>query len=300
MEPVAAFLHYLEFEKRYSPHTLEAYRSDLMQFQDFLEAEEGLVRETAFSEADATLVRAWLMKLMESGISARSVNRKITALKAFYKFSVHNGKLNYNPMLKVVSPKIPKRLPEYVEASKLDQLLDHVEFGDDHDGVLAKLVLELFYGTGMRRAELIGLKLSDWEAGPQQLRVTGKRNKQRIVPVFPNLAELLQQYMKHRNLLETQSDSLLLRADGTELYPEWVYRLVKRHLSLVSTQKKRSPHVLRHSFATEMLNNGADLNAIKEVLGHANLSATQVYTHNSFEKLRSTYTKAHPRGTRKS
>ncbi len=298
MEPIAAFLHYLKFERRYSSHTLEAYRSDLLQFESFLH-EEGLDRETALAEADAGLVRAWLMKLMESGITARSVNRKITALKAFYKLSVQNGRLNQNPMLKVVSPKVPKRLPEYVEASKLDQLLDNVEFGDDYDGVLTKLILELFYGTGMRRAELIGLKLSDWEAGTQQLRVTGKRNKQRIVPVFPNLAQLLQQYMSFRVQIKTQSENLLLRSDGSALYPEWVYRLVKKHLNIVSTQKKRSPHVLRHSFATEMLNNGADLNAIKEVLGHANLSATQVYTHNSFEKLRSTYTKAHPRGTRK-
>lgn len=298
MDSVEAFLHYLQFEKRYSSHTTEAYRSDLFQFISFLEG-EGLSGNDALAEADASLVRVWLMQLMESGMKPRSVNRKITALKAFYHFNVGTGKLMANPMLKVVAPKAPKQLPEYVEAAKLDLLLDQVEFEEGFNGVLSKLVLELLYGTGMRRAELLGLRLADWEPNSQQIRVTGKRNKQRIIPLFPSLAARLEAYLQLRLSLNAASDKLLLREDGSEIYAEWVYRLVRKYLGLVSTKKKRSPHVLRHSFATEMLNNGADLNAIKEVLGHANLSATQVYTHNSLEKLKSVYKNAHPRGTRK-
>ena len=298
MDSVEAFLHYLQFEKRYSSHTTEAYRSDLFQFISFLEG-EGLSGNDALAEADASLVRVWLMQLMESGMKPRSVNRKITALKAFYHFNVGTGKLMANPMLKVVAPKAPKQLPEYVEAAKLDLLLDQVEFEEGLNGVLSKLVLELLYGTGMRRAELLGLRLADWEPNSQQIRVTGKRNKQRIIPLFPSLAARLEAYLQLRLSLNAASDKLLLREDGSEIYAEWVYRLVRKYLGLVSTKKKRSPHVLRHSFATEMLNNGADLNAIKEVLGHANLSATQVYTHNSLEKLKSVYKNAHPRGTRK-
>lgn len=298
MDSVEAFLHYLQFEKRYSSHTTEAYRSDLFQFISFLEG-EGLSGNDALAEADASLVRVWLMQLMESGMKPRSVNRKITALKAFYHFNVGTGKLMANPMLKVVAPKAPKQLPEYVEAAKLDLLLDQVEFEEGFNGVLSKLVLELLYGTGMRRAELLGLRLADWEPNSQQIRVTGKRNKQRIIPLFPSLAARLEAYLQLRLSLNAASDKLLLREDGSEIYAEWVYRLVRKYLGLVSTKKKRSPHVLRHSFATEMLNNGADLNAIKEVLGHANLSATQVYTHNSLEKLKSVYKNAHPRGMRK-
>lgn len=298
MDSVDAFLHYLQYEKRYSSHTTEAYRSDLFQFISFLEG-EGLVGDQAFVEADASIVRVWLMQMIESGIKPRSVNRKITALKAFYRFNLGTGKLSYNPMLKVVAPKVPKQLPEHIEAAKLDHLLDQIEFEEGYNGELSKLVLELLYGTGMRRAELIGLQLSDWESNSQQIRVTGKRNKQRIIPLFPSLANRLEAYIQLRLRLNSTSDKLLIREDGTEIYPEWVYRLVRKYLGMVSTKQKRSPHVLRHSFATEMLNNGADLNAIKEVLGHANLSATQVYTHNSLEKLKSVYKNAHPRGTRK-
>jgi integrase/recombinase XerC len=204
--------------------------------------------------------------------------------------------ISINPMLKVVSPKIPKKLPVYLEAGKLDFLLDSTEFATDFTGIRDRLILELFYGTGMRRAELLTSTTEDLDLHQKQLKVTGKRNKQRIIPLHSGLLTLFEQYMTLRNSIKTEHSFVFITPEGKQLYPELVYRLVKKQLSKVSTQKKRSPHVLRHSFATEMLNQGADLNAIKEILGHANLSATQVYTHNSIEKLRDVYKKAHPRG----
>jgi integrase/recombinase XerC len=233
---------------------------------------------------------------MEDGLDARSVNRKITALKTFYKFALKSHLIQLNPMLKVVSPKVSKKLPVYVEADRLDLLLDKVEFPQNFEGARDHLILELLYGTGMRRSELLELKIDDIDFRLGQIKVTGKRNKQRIIPLFDALSEALQSYLKIRQSQVTDHLFLLCDEKGSRLYPEKIYRIVKKYLSMVSTQSKRSPHTLRHSFATEMLNKGADLNSIKEILGHANLSATQVYTHNSIEKLRAIYKKAHPRG----
>jgi integrase/recombinase XerC len=200
-------------------------------------------------------------------------------------------------MLKVVSPKVAKKLPVYVAAERLDFLLDRAEFPNDFDGRRDHLIIELLYGTGMRRAELLGLTVDDVDFRNKQLKVTGKRNKQRIIPLFDHLLEQIKDFLTAREEINYQhSDSLFLDSKGRALYPDKIYRIVRKYLSLISTQSKRSPHVLRHSFATEMLNKGADLNSIKEILGHANLSATQVYTHNSIEKLREVYKKAHPRG----
>lgn len=292
MKEVEKFLEYLKYEKRYSKHTILAYENDLTQFTSFLEKDYELVD---LNEVNSGMVRTWLVSLMEAEVSARSVNRKITALKSFFKYALRSAWVKYNPMLKITSPKVSKRLPEYVEAEKLDMLLDQTEFNDDFAGRRDHLIIELFYGTGMRLSELLGLTVRDVNARNHQLKVTGKRNKQRIIPLFVELENRLLAYHKERDNISTDSEKLFVFENGNELYPVYVYRLVNRYLSKVSTRKKRSPHVLRHSFATEMLNKGADLNAIKELLGHANLSATQVYTHNTIEKLKAAYTQAHPR-----
>jgi len=246
-------------------------------------------------EIKAIFIRSWLVSLMEAKLDPRSINRKITTLKSFYKYALKSKWVENNPMGKITSPKTAKRLPSYIEAEKLDALFDNTEFPDNLEGKREQLILELFYGTGMRLSELINLNLNDVDIRQLQLKVTGKRNKQRIIPLYAAMVPHLENYLEFRSKVGTSLLNLFIMDNGEALYPMYVYRLVKRNLSVVSTQKKRSPHVLRHSFATEMLNNGADLNAIKEILGHANLSATQVYTHNSIEKLKDTYKKAHPR-----
>jgi integrase/recombinase XerC len=292
MEAIQTFINHLKFEKRYSKHSLIAYQTDLIQFAAYLNEQYSA---TELKDIQATFIRSWLVKLMESGLDPRSVNRKISTLKSFYKYALKSGWVDVSPMGKISSPKVPKRLPVYIEAEKLDLLLDHIEFTSDFNGIRDHLILELFYGTGMRLSELIGLTIQDVDLRQLQLKVTGKRNKQRIIPLFQALAKQIENYLNERNLISSTSDSLLILESGKPLYPGFVYRLVKEKLSLISTQQKRSPHVLRHSFATEMLNKGAELNAIKEILGHANLSATQVYTHNTIEKLKDAYKKAHPR-----
>jgi len=233
--------------------------------------------------------------MMDGGLSPRSVNRKITALKSMYRYAIKSGWVAVNPMHKVSSPKTPKKLPEYIEAEKLDLLLDTAEFSADFNGRRDHLIIELFYGTGMRLSELLGLKIEDVQLNNKQIKVTGKRNKQRIIPMFDTLAQELKTFLSERSAIVTDQRQVFVFEDGSALYPVYVYRLVNKYLSQVSTRKKKSPHVLRHSFATEMLNKGADLNAIKELLGHASLSATQVYTHNTIEKLKAAYALAHPR-----
>jgi integrase/recombinase XerC len=292
MKELLLFSEYLKVEKRYSVNTLIAYEIDLDQFRVFMSESYDI---NNMADVRPAFVRSWLVKLMEEGLSARSVNRKITALKSFYKFAIRKGILTQNPMLKVSSPKTSKRLPEYVEADKLDLLLDHVEFTDSFEGRRDHLILELFYGTGIRLSELLGLAYGDIQLSKHQIKVTGKRNKQRIIPLFSELELKIKNYLQELDSLGIGGKLLFVFDTGKPLYPMYVYRLVNKYLTLVSTRKKKSPHVLRHSFATEMLNKGADLNAIKELLGHANLSATQVYTHNSIEKLKKAYTLAHPR-----
>ena len=292
MEAISGFIDYLKYEKRYSPHSLIAYEGDLRQWAAYLQEQYEV---NALNQVTASFIRSWLVSRMEEGLEARSINRKITALKSFYKYAIRSGWVDVNPMGKISSPKVAKRLPVYIEAEKLDLLLDHSTFTDDFDGRRDHLILELFYGTVMRLSELLGLTIAHVDIRNLQLKVTGKRNKQRIIPLFPSLASQISVYLEARNAISTEHSLLLITKDGKPLYPVLVYRLVNRYLGVVSSQKKKSPHVLRHSFATEMLNKGADLNAIKEILGHANLSATQVYTHNTIEKLKAAYKLAHPR-----
>ena len=289
---IERFIRYVRYEKRFSPHTIKAYETDLLQFQTFL-----TTYETTLAEATHTLVRSWVMECMEASTGAKSINRKISSLRSFYKFLQREGLVVKSPMEQVKAPKIPKRLPVIVEEAKLNTLLDdEALFPSGFEGLRDRVVLELLYGTGIRLAELLGLKNSDIDDYNQQIKVLGKRNKERILPLAKPLYALLKVYIDQKNELGfTSTDKLIVTDKGTAAYPQLIYRLVKQALGEVSTQDKKSPHILRHSFATALLNKGAELTAIKELLGHANLSATQVYTHNSIEKLKSIYKQAHPK-----
>ena len=289
---IERFIRYVRYEKRFSPHTIKAYETDLLQFQTFL-----TTYETTLAEATHTLVRSWVMECMEASTGAKSINRKISSLRSFYKFLQREGLVVKSPMEQLQAPKIPKRLPVIVEEAKLNALLDdEALFPSGFEGLRDRVVLELLYGTGIRLAELLGLKNSDIDDYNQQIKVLGKRNKERIIPLAKPLYALLKVYLDQKNELGfTSTEKLIVTDKGTAAYPKLIYRLVKQALGEVSTQDKKSPHILRHSFATALLNKGAELTAIKELLGHANLSATQVYTHNSIEKLKSIYKQAHPK-----
>ncbi len=294
MERFEGFIQYLKTERRYSEHTQKAYLTDLTQFSDFVKES---FETDDLSQVSAQMVRSWVMEMMESKKTARSVNRKLSTLKSYYKFLLRDGKITENPMSKVSSPKTESRLPVYMEKTDMDKLFSEEMFDEGFTGLRNKMLIMLFYYTGMRRSELIGLKLSSFDQPNQSLKVLGKGNKERIIPVNKELGDMLSLYISERNkeFGTMGSDDLLLTDNGKVLYPKFVHRVVTGHLSKVSTAEKKSPHVLRHTFATHLLNNGADLNAIKEILGHANLSATQIYTHNSVEKLKQIYNQAHPK-----
>jgi integrase/recombinase XerC len=294
MDHKESFLKYLQTEKRYSPHTVRSYQNDLDQFFTFLE-QNGMACDPA--EITSHQARAWIVSLMSSGISAVSVHRKISCLRVFFRWLRKEGAVKSDPLQKVVLPKRKKRLPEFVREEALGTLLDDNYFGEGFSGLRNKTIIEMLYMTGMRRAELTGLKLADVDLSESTVKVTGKRNKQRIIPLTKEFTLQLRKYLDARKEFEAASGcNLVFVTDkGNKLYDKFVYNLVKRSLSMVTTMEKKSPHVLRHTFATHMLNRGADLNAIKEFLGHANLSATQVYTHNTFEKLKKIYKQAHPR-----
>jgi integrase/recombinase XerC len=289
------FLDYITYEKRYSQHTIHAYRSDLEQFFDFVTNQYNL---SDINKVDHQIIRSWVVSLMESGNTARTVNRKITTLKSYFKFQIKEGSVKENPMNRVVAPKTSQRLPVFVEQESMKILFDEIDFGEGYEAARDRLIMELFYATGMRLSELINLKDADIDLYKRVLKVTGKRNKQRIIPFSGNLVDMLNGYLdvKRKTFPENEQNShLFLTNKGEQLYPKMVYRVVHRYLNKVTTISKRSPHVIRHTFATHMLNNGADLNAIKEILGHANLAATQIYTHNTIEKLKEIYKQAHPR-----
>jgi integrase/recombinase XerC len=290
---IAQFIQYLQFEKRFSPLTVTAYNKDLQQFLDFLALSESELLSVTHRQ-----VRGWMVTLMDDGNEAKTVNRKISSLRSFYKFLQRNEIIKSNPMTQIRAPKIPKRLPVVITEQKMDTLLDgEFEFSEGFPGLRDRLIIELLYGTGIRLAELVGLKDEDIDIYNQQIRVLGKRNKQRIIPVHSSLAKLIADY-KNQKLyqnFDNKGNTLIVTDTGRDIYSKFVYRTVRTVLSAVSTHDKRSPHILRHSFATSLLNRGADLNAIKELLGHSSLAATQVYTHNSVEKLKSIYKQAHPK-----
>lgn len=288
---ISDYLQYLQTEKRASAHTITAYIKDVESFQSFIKEEFDL---SELFDVNNQIVRSWLASLIEAGVTARSVNRKLSSLRGYYKFEIKSGNLSTNPAKNVTGPKTKKRLPEFVEQKSIEQYGGHSEelsFEQQRD----YLIFELLYATGMRQAELLGLKHSDLDQSQQSIRVLGKRNKERIIPVSKTIIELISQFKSVKDELGINSEFVIITNSGKKAYPKLVYRSINSTLSSLTTLDKKSPHVLRHSFATHVLNNGADLNAVKELLGHANLSATQVYTHNTFEKLKNIYKQAHPR-----
>lgn len=286
------FIEYLRFEKRFSRHTILSYENDLRQYFEFA-VQCGQTDDLP----DTATLRMWVVSQMENNITPRTIHRKLSTLRSYCKYLMQRGYLKTNPLDKVLKPKLSKRLPEFIENERINHFLDSYDFGNDFAGRRNRLILELLYQTGMRRAELISLKLSSIDVSKKQILVRGKRNKQRIIPVSSKLTILIEDYIHNRNQTFEGSgeETLLLTDKGKPVYDKLIYRIVNNFLSYLTTRKKKSPHVLRHTFATHLLNKGADLNAIKELLGHTNLSATQVYTHNSFENLKNTYKKAHPR-----
>lgn len=294
MPYISSFCDYISHQKRYSPHTITAYKKDLEQFHQFLLSDFQL---TSFKEANSPIIRSWIVKMIESDISQRSINRKISTLKSFYKYLLKSNQVEINPLLKVVTPKTSKRLPVFVGESEISDLFSEIEgkFSQDYEGYRDELILELLYATGIRLIELVNLQLNSIDYHNSTIKVLGKRNKERIIPFSNNLKTKINNYLSEREKLQSVQPHLFLTKVGEKIYPKLVYRVVNHYLSLVTTVSKKSPHVLRHTFATHMLNNGADLNSIKEILGHANLSATQVYTHNTIEKLKNIHKQAHPK-----
>lgn len=287
------FIDYISYEKRYSNHTIQAYRKDLDQYTTFLNEQYDLDDVT---KAGHNHIRSWLVYLMESGLTPRSVLRKLSTLKSFYKYLMRNRMIDRDPTLVVISPKKPLRNPAFIDEVQMGQLLDSVEYGSGFAGIRDRLIIEIFYGTGIRLSELIGIKETDISLEQQTIKVLGKRNKERIIPFTGKMEEQLRIYLQIKNKSGFDDNGYLLLTDlGKKLYPRLVYRIVNKYLSQVTTLSKKSPHILRHTFATHMLNRGADLNAVKEFLGHANLASTQVYTHNTVEKLKKIYQQAHPR-----
>ena len=289
---VNAFLAYLQFEKRYSLHTITAYSNDLVQFFDFIETQYDKV---ALEQISGSMVRSWLAGMKEADMTGKSLNRKISSLKSFFKYQIRQGNLVKSPMETVISPKITKRLPVFVAEQDMEQLLSHLAFAEGWKGYTEKMVIQLFYATGMRLSELIQCKENQLDLSKSVIKVLGKGNKERILPISKELGQALAQYIQEKPEQANGNPYLFVTEKGKSLQPRAVYSFVKFYLSQVTTLQKKSPHVLRHSFATHLMNNGADLNAVKELLGHASLAATQVYTHNTIEKLKEVFAKAHPK-----
>jgi len=290
---IQSFLNYLKFEKRYSRHTVISYETDLISFFDYICTQYG---DMPLEQLSHGYIRSWLASLKDEGLTGKSINRKISALKSFFKYQLKTGEVKQSPMTRVTAPKNEKRLPNFVADKDIKTLFEHVAFPEGWRGSTERLLLLVFYQTGMRLSELIQLKDSQVNAASHTLKILGKGNKERIVPVSPELMKAVKEYQQEREKqFVGDQPYLFLNEKGKPLAPRAVYTIVKKYLSLVTTVEKRSPHVLRHSFATHLTNNGADLNAIKELLGHSSLAATQVYTHNSIEKLKNIYKKAHPK-----
>jgi integrase/recombinase XerC len=289
---ISKFLDYLTFQKRYSGHTITAYRNDLNSFADYIEV---------FFELDDALVitrrmiSSFIADLAESGITARSINRKLSSIQSFYGFLMKEGLLDSNPAKSIQRPKTSSHLPSVMRSDQVKELFNPELFGNDFEGMRNYAMLSVLYACGLRRDELINLKLSDIDFHSGQLKVLGKRNKERIIPIAEELIQVLKKYIDERNALANSEPYVFLTIKAQKIYPSLVYDIVKNYLSKVTTMEKRSPHVLRHTFATHLLNEGANLQSIKELLGHSSLATTQVYTHTSLEKLKDVYNHAHPR-----
>ena len=298
-EHITAFINYLSYEKHFSPHTIKGYHTDLLSFENFLSTQFEITQSTLITHQH---IRSWLVSLINDGIEARSVARKLSALRSFFKFLMKEGIVQQNPVAKVTAPKSVKKLPAFVEENQISQLFDFNKlesgdaiFPDTYEGQRDRIMLLLFYTCGIRLSELIGLKTADYSPTKQTIKVLGKRNKERIIPITKELNQELDTFLKIKKAEGLENEYLLVLSSNQKLYPKLVYSTVKSYLSMVTTIEKRSPHVLRHTFATHLLNKGADLNAIKQLLGHASLAATQVYTHNSIERLKNIHKTRHPR-----
>ncbi len=288
-----SFLDYLLYERNYSKGTVEYYRADILELQKFGEEMSG---DLTPSDVDAELVREWIASLMNKGLASNTINRKLSSVRAYYRFLLKKGEIAVDPLQKVTGPKKKKPLPVFLREREMNRLLDDVDFGEGFEGCRDHMIIEMFYATGMRLSELIGLDDKDVDFSASLIKVTGKRNKQRLIPFDEELRRSMREYVNVRNeAVPVRSDAFFVRKNGKRLYCSIVECLVKRNLSKVATVKRRSPHVLRHTFATAMLNNGADLGSIKELLGHESLATTEVYTHTTFEELKKVYNQAHPR-----
>ncbi len=289
---VKDFLAYLQYQKRYSPHTVAAYKNDLESFTAYL-IKEFEIQQIALVKA--TIVRSWLASLKEANMESKSINRKISSLKSFFKYQIKSGILPTSPMGTIVSQKVSKRLPVFIEERDTATLFNHVVFPDSFSGKTERLVLEILYYTGMRRAELIGLKNTDLDSYQNTLKVLGKGNKERLLPIHIDLVTQIKSYIKEKESHSFEGEQLLVTAKGKPMGARAVQVITTSYLTLVTTVSKKSPHVLRHTFATQLMNKGADLNAVKELLGHASIAATQIYTHNTIDALKDIHKQAHPK-----
>ncbi len=291
---IREFLEYLQFQKRYSSHTIISYRNDLQGFEEFIGRQFG---EVSLPEIKSAFIRSWLASLKENGISSKSINRKISSLKSFFKYHLKKEVIAASPMSVISSPKSGKKLPQYVDQKDIELLFTHVEFPDSWEGATERLILLIFYNAGIRQAELLQLQQNQFDARNSTIKVLGKGNKERVIPVSNSLGTIIAAYIRDKNdrFPNLAHPFLLVNDKGKKMYPRYVYNVVKKYLSLVTTIDKKSPHILRHTFATHLTNNGADINAVKELMGHSSLAATQIYTHNSIEKLKEAFKKAHPK-----
>ncbi len=300
MNWIEDFIDYLRFERNYSSKTTESYQADLEAFKRFYEAIDSDIN---WAEMPADIVRQWVVEMMDKGNTATSVRRRLSSLRSFYKFLLRRGLVDKDPVHNMPGPKVEKKLPAYVREKEMDRLFDSDFFSDDYQGFRDRMILLTFYSTGIRLSELVGLDDRDVDLDQMQLKVTGKRNKQRIIPYGDEFGDSLRQYLAERDAFAKQfegSTSLFLdERNGQRMTPAKVRNLVKRYLSMVTTQQRNSPHVLRHTFATAMLNHQADLQSVKELLGHESLSTTEIYTHTTFEQLKEMYNQAHPRAKTK-
>lgn len=288
---ISAFIQHIEVELRRSQHTVKAYQKDLEQFAHYIET---TYEQKSLLQTDFNQVRSYIVYLMETKLDKRSINRKVATLRSFYNFLVQKGKISSNPMLKIKALKTDKKLPNYVEEKPMEMLLKEIPFDPDFAGMRDKVVIELLYGTGIRLAELITLELNDVDLFDGKIKVFGKRKKERIVPITQHLQQVLQAYLNERKTIAI-ANTLIVTDKGEQTYPMFIQRIIKKYLTMVTSLKQRSPHVLRHTYATHLLNNGAELMAVKELLGHTSLSATQLYVHNTVEKLKKAYNQAHPK-----
>jgi integrase/recombinase XerC len=293
---ITSFLEYLVLERKYSKHTVTAYRKDITSFFEFcvVEYEAKNLKDINYSQ-----IRSWIVKLVDEGISNNSINRKVSSLKSFYKFLQKTEQIKSNPLTKHKSLKVAKKVQVPFTSKEINEVINNLEFEGDFKSLRNKLIVELFYSTGMRRAELVNLKITSINFQSKTVKVLGKRNKERLIPLIPSVLKTVEEYLIFKNEIVVDNDYLFITEKGKKIYETLVYRVINNYFSNVSTKVKKSPHILRHSFATHLLNQGADLNSVKELLGHSSLASTQVYTHNSLEKIKQVYNQAHPRSHKK-